>query len=168
MATLLKTATFSGSNGSHFYIELHYELLEQVAATKTSKVKYYLYVGSYDVYKGSGTASTGYINGVAVGSVTSIESYSKKLVGTRTETLTHDKEGKCSPSYSANFTTPWTGVNSSSLSGSYDLPTIDIVSKLHIKIDGVWKEATPYIKADGAWKEVTPYLKVNGVWKESA
>jgi hypothetical protein len=48
------------------------------------------------------------------------------------------------------------------------LPIVGIVAavtKIWIKISGVWKETTPYIKISGVWKLATPYIKVLGVWK---
>jgi len=48
------------------------------------------------------------------------------------------------------------------------LPIIGIVStvtKIWLKVSGVWKETTPYIKISGVWKLATPYIKVLGVWK---
>jgi hypothetical protein len=48
------------------------------------------------------------------------------------------------------------------------LPIVGIVAavtKIWIKISGVWKESTPYLKVSGVWKAITPYIKVSGVWK---
>jgi len=39
------------------------------------------------------------------------------------------------------------------------------ITKIWIKISGVWKEATPHIKIAGVWKLATPYIKVLGNWK---
>jgi hypothetical protein len=48
------------------------------------------------------------------------------------------------------------------------LPIVGIVAavtKIWLKVSGVWKETTPYIKISGVWKLATPYIKVLGVWK---
>lgn len=37
---------------------------------------------------------------------------------------------------------------------------------VRIRVNGQWKEATPYIRVNGAWKEATPYTRVNNQWKE--
>lgn len=37
---------------------------------------------------------------------------------------------------------------------------------VEVRVDGVWKKATPFVKSGGVWIQPTPYLKVNGVWKE--
>lgn len=36
---------------------------------------------------------------------------------------------------------------------------------LYVRVNGVWKAATPFVRVNGAWKAATPYTKVNGVWK---
>lgn len=38
--------------------------------------------------------------------------------------------------------------------------------KIRMKINGQWKEATPYVRINGQWKEATPYIRVNSQWKE--
>jgi hypothetical protein len=46
------------------------------------------------------------------------------------------------------------------------LPIVkSIITKIWIKISGVWKQSTPYLKVSGVWKTITPYIKVSGVWK---
>jgi hypothetical protein len=39
------------------------------------------------------------------------------------------------------------------------------VTKIWIKVSGVWKESTPYLKVSSVWKAIIPYIKVSGVWK---
>lgn len=124
MATVLKRSTFDGTNGSHFFIELQSDLLNQDKVNNTTKIKYYLYVGSTDGYDGSGTAFSCYINDQNVGSVSSIGKNSYSLVGTLEDTITHDEEGKAKANYSASASGVWTGLGSASLSGEYPLPTI--------------------------------------------
>lgn len=34
-----------------------------------------------------------------------------------------------------------------------------------LRINGEWKNATPYIRIDGQWKKATPYVRVNNEWK---
>lgn len=34
-----------------------------------------------------------------------------------------------------------------------------------IRVNGVWKNATPYVKVNGVWKIAQPYVKVSGAWK---
>lgn len=35
----------------------------------------------------------------------------------------------------------------------------------HVRVNGVWKQATPYLRVAGVWKPVKVHNKVNGVWK---
>lgn len=128
MATWLKSANFSGYNGSHFYIALYYDLLEQSVTNNTSKVRFYLYVGSSDGYSGSGATSNGYINGAWVGSFTSIGRNTSFQVGYKDVTYNHASDGTCGASYSASVSTPW-DLGSASLSGTFTLPTIPRASK---------------------------------------
>lgn len=37
---------------------------------------------------------------------------------------------------------------------------------LKIKVNGVWKDATPYINVNGTWKKAKAYKKINGTWKQ--
>lgn len=37
---------------------------------------------------------------------------------------------------------------------------------LKIKVNGVWKKATPYIRVNGTWKKAKAYMKINGTWKQ--
>lgn len=39
------------------------------------------------------------------------------------------------------------------------------VTKIWIKVGGVWKLATPHIKVAGVWKQATPKIKASGTWK---
>ena len=166
---VLETANFNGSNGSHFYIELQYVLSSQDAAEVESTVTYYLYAGASGGYSGSGAALNGYINGTLVGSTTSIGKNGRVLLGTLTETIPHEEDGTCSPSYSASASAPWTGLGSASLSGVYSLPPIAVKNNsLYLKVDDVWKKGSLYIKIDGVWKKGTPYLKANGTWEKSS
>lgn len=40
-----------------------------------------------------------------------------------------------------------------------------IVTKVWIKVAGIWKEAIPWIRVNGVWKTAVPYIKVNDIWK---
>lgn len=128
MATL-KTANFSGSNGSHFSIRLDYSLTQNQTAN-TSKIVYSLYFITDKYGSGYGSAVNGYINGVNVGSTTSIGKNSTIKIGTKTETIEHNSDGTKSVSYSASMSGPWTGLGSASLSGTLALPKIDRLATL--------------------------------------
>ena len=121
---ILKTANFSGSNGSHFSIRLDYSL-EQNQTTNTSKIVYSLYFVTDRYGSGYGSAVSGYINGAKVGSCTSIGTNSTILIGTKTENVTHNNDGTKSVDYSASMSGSWTGLGSASLSGTLTLPKID-------------------------------------------
>ena len=128
MATL-KTANFNGSNGSHFSIRLDYSLTQNKTAN-TSTIEYSLYFITDKYGSGYGSAVTGYINGVAVGSCTSIGTGSTIKIGTKTETIEHNSNGTKSVNYSASMSGPWTGLGSASLSGTLALPKIDRLATL--------------------------------------
>lgn len=128
MATL-KTANFSGSNGSHFSIRLDYSLTQNQTAN-TSKIVYSLYFITDKYGSGYGSAVNGYINGVNVGSTTSIGKNSTIKIGTKTETIEHNSDGTKSVSYSASMSGPWAGLGSASLSGTLALPKIDRLATL--------------------------------------
>ena len=121
---ILKTANFSGSNGSHFSIRLDYSLTQD-KTTNTSTIKYSLYFVTDKYGSGYGSAVTGYINGANVGSCTSISTNSTILIGTKTEDIKHNSDGTKSVDYSASMSGPWTGLGSASLSGTLTLPKID-------------------------------------------
>lgn len=124
MATWLKSANFSDYNGSHFYISLSYDLLGQSIQNNTSTVRYYLNIGSGDGYSASGSYSNAYINGSWVGGFTSIGRNTSFQVGYLDATINHGNDGKGTAYYSASASTNWSGLGSSSLSGSFTLPTI--------------------------------------------
>ena len=126
---ILKTANFNGYNGSHFSIRLDYSLTQNQSANK-SKIVYSLYFITDRYGSGYGSAVNGYINGVNVGSTTSIGKNSTIKIGTKTETIEHNSDGTKSVSYSASMSGPWTGLGSASLSGTLALPKIDRLATL--------------------------------------
>lgn len=126
---ILKTANFSGSNGSHFSIRLDYSLTQDKNAN-TSTITYSLYFITDKYGSGYGSAVTGYINGASVGSCTSIGTSSTILIGTKKETKEHNSDGTKSVNYSASMSGPWSGLGSASLSGTLTLPKIDRLATL--------------------------------------
>lgn len=128
MATWLKSANFSGYNGSHFYIALYYDILSTDVTNNKHTVRYYLYVGSQDGYSGSGAYCNGYIGGTWVGGFTSIGRNTSFQVGYRDIDHYHNSDGSGTANYSASVSTPW-DLGSASLSGSFTLPTIPRASK---------------------------------------
>lgn len=124
MATL-KTAYFSGSNGSHFYIRLDYSLT-QSTANNSSTITYELWLCSQDGYSGSGSGGVeGFINGELVGKPTYIGVNSSVKMGSKTETIYHNQDGTKTITYSASATSHWSNITSASLSGNLTLPKID-------------------------------------------
>ncbi len=49
---------------------------------------------------------------------------------------------------------------------TYKVLTLSNTKGLHIRINGVWKDAIPYVRINGQWKESIPYARVNNQWKE--
>ena len=53
------------------------------------------------------------------------------------------------------------------LSVSYkDYTMIKTAGLSEIRVNGQWKQATPYVRVNGQWKQATPYTRVNNQWKE--
>jgi hypothetical protein len=40
-----------------------------------------------------------------------------------------------------------------------------VVSKLWIKVSGVWRQTVVWIKVSGVWKQSTPKIKIAGTWR---
>lgn len=129
MSTWLKGANFSDYNGSHFYINLYYDLLSQSTANNQSTVRYYLYAGSSDGYSAYGSGANAYINGNWVASPSGIAKNSNTEIGRLDVTYNHNADGTGTASYSASFNSPWSGLGNASLSGSFTLPTIPRASQ---------------------------------------
>ena len=36
---------------------------------------------------------------------------------------------------------------------------------IRMRINGEWKNATPYVRVNGSWKKATPYIRMNSEWK---
>lgn len=121
---ILKQANFSGTNGSHYTMRLDYSLKQNQTAN-TSEIIYSLYFITDRYGSGYGTPIKGYINGAEVGSCSSISTNSTILIGTKKENVTHNNDGTKSVDYSASMSSVWTGLGSSSLSGTLTLPKID-------------------------------------------
>ena len=121
---ILKQANFSGTNGSHYTMRLDYSLKQNQTAN-TSEITYSLYFITDRYGSGYGTPIKGYINGAEVGSCSSIGTNSTILIGTKKENVTHNNDGTKSVDYSASMSSVWTGLGSSSLSGTLTLPKID-------------------------------------------
>lgn len=122
MATFLKQANFNQGIGSHFRIQLYFDLLEQSIANNNSTVRYYLYKQADTNYTASGVSAPAYINGEHIGSFTSING-TQVLIGTKDVVIGHDGNGDGTANYSASADTNWT-IGDASLSGSFGLPKI--------------------------------------------
>ena len=160
MAAILKTVDLNGSNGSHFFLRVYCESVTQHRNPKKSTVRLAISVGSKDAYSGSGSACSCYINGVYVGSFSSIASYSDTIIAGLNVDYAHDDNGECLANYSVSATINWSGLTSTSLSGTLELP------KIWDNITGVSKRISNYHK-DTNWGLKRFYFKENGVWKPS-
>lgn len=158
MAAILKTVDLNGSNGSHFYIRLFYEKIVQTRNPKKSVVRFVLGVGSKDAYSGSGSACSCFINGLYVGSISSIPSYSENYLPGLEVEYEHDDDGECLANYSAGIIINWTGLATTDLAGSMELP------KIWDNVVGVSKRLSSYYK-DTNWGLRRFYFKENGIWK---
>jgi hypothetical protein len=122
MSTFLKSANFSGKNGSYFSIHLYYSL-SQDPNSNSSNITYELYLVSGNA-SGSGSTWNAYINNGWVGSGTTMSANTTVLIGTRAETVYHNDDGTKNVGYSADLNTPWT-LGNAHLDGNFDLPRID-------------------------------------------
>lgn len=135
MANFLKTSTFNGTNGSHFKIDLYYDIYSQNITTNETVVQYDLYAGSTDGYSASFNWGAGYIGAnyegrSEVGSRNNIPKNSWNFIGSRQITYTHNADGTMpNASYYALFAT--TGdIGNADLSGTIALPTIPRASSI--------------------------------------
>lgn len=122
MATFLQRANFSGTNGSHFFLDIYQDNSQSIDGN-ASAIRYYAYVGAVGGYRGSGSSSPVRINGQIVGYFSSISANSNTLIGYLDVIVNHDDEGKASASYTASADTNWS-LGDASISGLFTLPTI--------------------------------------------
>lgn len=170
MSAILQTVNLNGSNGSHFFLRLYFESIAQTRNPKKSTVRLVLSVGSKDSYKGSGSTCNCYINGVHVGSFSSIPANSEIFVGNIDAEYTHTDDKELLSNYSASATIGWSGLSTTSLSGTVALPAIwdnTIVNAnraLGYYKSTTWKLRRFYIKENGVWKPTKPVYKKDGSW----
>lgn len=170
MAAILKTVDLNGSNGSHFYIRLFYEKIVQTRNPKKSVVRFVLGVGSKDAYSGSGSTCSCFINGIYVGSISSIPSYSENYLPELEVEYEHDDNGECLANYSAGIIINWSGLSNTDLAGSMELPkiwdniTTNVKQTVGYYKDTNWGLRRFYFKENGIWKIAKPFYKKEGEW----
>lgn len=60
----------------------------------------------------------------------------------------------------------WNSAGSSKLSdGNTKTISCKTTSKGRVRVNGEWKNATPYVRVSGEWKKATPYIRNNNEWK---
>ena len=128
MATFLNSSNFSGRNGTHFHLNLYYDIINTSIENNNHTVRYYLYFQADPGYYGSGSTVTGYINGNVVGTTNSLGTGETKLLGTLDVVVPHDDLGNATASYSASINTPWT-LGNASVNGTFPLPNIPRASQ---------------------------------------
>lgn len=158
MSVILKTINLNGSNGSHFFLRLYCESITQYRNPKRSVLRLVPSVGSRDAYSDSGSACSCYINGVYAGSFTGIASYGETFIPGLDVEYTHDANGECLANYSVNVNINWSGLSSTTLTGTLELP------KIWDNVVGVSKHISSYYKGT-SWGLKRFYYKENGVWK---
>ena len=124
MSAILQTVNLNGSNGSHFFLRLYCESITQSRNPKKSIARLAISVGSHDAYSGSGSACSCYINGVYVGSFSSIPSYSENVIAGYDAEYTHSTAEDLIANYSVSVTINWSGLATTNLTGSMTLPKI--------------------------------------------
>ena len=131
MATYLGKGYFDGYNGSHFYLELWYELISQSTANNTSTFRLLSYVGSQDGYSGYGSTAYIYPHGTGIDSSVACGSYNSIPVNTKVGpgysqnyTISHNSEGKLSLYVYTTTSNSWSGVGNASAGGTINFPDI--------------------------------------------
>lgn len=150
MATLLKESYFP--NSSNFKLVLEYEKTMN-PLENYHDVTFYLYFQSINGYSGSGSSSVGSINGVQVGTTTSLGVNTKLLLGTKNERYYHNADGTASIQYNADIKCPWSGIGTAEVGGTLDLPTIPreakVTSSVDLTLTGVETEQQLTFQNDG-------------------
>lgn len=123
----LNSSSFNGKGGEHFELRLTYSLGEYNQASNTRNITKYLYFIAKDNYSAGGSKFTGYIDGVAVGTGTSLGKNQELLVGQKTDPIEYNNDGTKSISYSALIDTPWT-LGDASVSDTLQLPQVNRIS----------------------------------------
>lgn len=140
MATYLGRANFDGYNGSHFYLELWYELGEQSIENNTSRFQLLTYVGSTDGYSGSGSFTYIYPHSTTAGIIDSSRNcgfYDSIPRNTKVGpgysdwyTFPHDAQGKGSIYVWVDTTNNWGGVGHSEVGATITFPDIPRASSV--------------------------------------
>ena len=130
---LIATSGFNGKNGTKFDLNLYYDIISQDISQNKTTIRYSLYFTSNSGYSGSGSTVTGKINGVPVGTTTSISARENKLMGTLDQTIEHNSDGTFpNTGYTAIIDTPWT-LGDAEVAGtltSANVPTIPRASSV--------------------------------------
>lgn len=158
-----------GNSYGDMYIRIYGRYVSQDETNLTSKVQYQ----ARGYYNGNtyilDQAANGNISGTGASSEDFTRSSSfpsgETTLATIEGTVSHDSTTEAvSITASAYLNFPNWGW-SATASGSADLPTIDVAT-LHLRVNNVWKKATPYIRVNGVWQKAKAYLRVNGSWKK--
>lgn len=91
-----------------------------------------------------------------------------QIFGTRTFDVEHDSNGDYTATKSGSFTTTVSGSSrpkTGNAEVSFTLPNIPLTS-VKIRVNGTWKNGTPYVRVNGAWEKGTAYVRVSGSWKK--
>ena len=134
METFLGKGYFDGYNGSHFYLELWYELISQSTKNNTSTFRLLSYVGSQDGYEGHGamayiyphSSTAGIIDSnVACGYYDNIPRNTRVGPGySQNYTVRHADNGKLSLYVYTTTSNSWGGVGYASTGGTINFPDI--------------------------------------------
>lgn len=139
-ATYLGKGYFNGYNGSHFYLELWYEIGSQNIENNTSTFQLRTYVGSQDGYSGSGSLSWIYPHSTTSGIIDESRNcgyYDNIPKNTKVGpgysdwyTVQHDAQGKASIYVWVTTSCNWSGMGSASAGGTITFPDIPRQSTL--------------------------------------
>lgn len=80
-------------------------------------------------------------------------------------TVPHKEDGTQTIDYEASITTGTSAGTLNPKKTGVVLTPIE-TKTLRIRINGEWKQATPYVRINGEWKKTKAYVRVNNEWKK--
>jgi hypothetical protein len=172
-----KIYTNVDNGGAVWRLQLEWSAQQDVTNNK-SNITAKLYWMSLDQYgdissTASKTSAIQYNNGswVTATSTAGISAYEKKLIQTRTFTITHDANGNASFSidgyYDVQLNLTGKYVDRVDLTQTtFTLNTIEQDGKMWVQHSGDWDIGVAYVYASSAWrKSKNVYVYTGGVWK---
>ena len=170
----LQTKTIDGTTdnaGWNYKMEIEENSIDE--DNLTSNITMRLYIGRAYGYKTSffgDDITMNYNCGGNIFSITitryesNIVAGEYRLIGSHTFNVSNT-ESPTTINISSSISAPEMVPHSASASGTMTLTEI-IQGILRLRVNGVWKKATPYLRVNGAWGKCKAYLRDSGSWKK--